>query len=69
VTIRISQPGEILTVQEVAQFLKLSPTTVRQLCHSGRLPWLPISSKKGSAMRVEVSDLREFVARAKGGAA
>lgn len=68
-TIRISQPGEILTVQEVAQFLKVSQTTVREKCNSGELPCLRISDKPGSAIRVEVSDLREFVARAKGGAA
>jgi excisionase family DNA binding protein len=48
---------EILTVQEVARYLKLSQTTIWRWCNGGKLP----AFKAGHGWRIHRSDLEEIV--------
>ncbi len=48
---------EILTVQEVARYLKLSQTTVWRWCNKGDLP----AFKAGRVWRIHRADLEKIV--------
>lgn len=54
----------LLTVREVAARLGVCPATVYKLCNSGQLRHARVSN----AIRVRPADLREYIARAGGGA-
>lgn len=49
--------GELLTVQEVAELLKLNPQTVRNRIDAGELPALRI----GRRVRIQRSTLEELI--------
>ncbi len=53
----LSQPNELLTVAEVAAYLKLSRRTAWRWCKNGRLP----AFKVGHQWRVAQHDLDEFI--------
>ncbi len=48
---------EILTVQEVAEYLKVSRTTVWRWCNKGKLP----AFKAGRSWRVHRSEIKKMV--------
>ncbi len=48
---------EILTVQEVAEYLKVSRTTVWRWCNEGKLP----AFKAGRSWRVHRSEIKKMV--------
>ena len=48
---------DLLTVQEVAELLKVSPTTVRRLQSDRRLPFI----KVGGSVRFAKNDIVDFV--------
>jgi excisionase family DNA binding protein len=54
---------QLLTVAEVASFLRLSTTAVYALCHSGQLPHFAFAGrgKKTKTIRVKQSDLDAFL--------
>lgn len=53
---------ELLTLDEVAAKLKVSRSTARQLCVSGRLPWVPAGTGKDRHIRrVRKSTLAAFM--------
>ena len=54
---------ELLTVEEVAQRVKVTPETVRRWLRMKRLPGFRLSDKAG--WRVQASDLGQFLARLK----
>ncbi len=54
-----TQVDELLTIAEVAAYLKLSRRTAWRWCKSGRLPAVKI----GHQWRIAQSDLDEFVHR------
>jgi excisionase family DNA binding protein len=54
---RSSQAGELLTIAEVADYLKLSRRTAWRWCKSGQLP----AFKVGHQWRVAKSDLEDFI--------
>ena len=47
---------EVLTVDEVARYLRVHPMTVQRWCRTGDLP----AAKIGRAYRVKKSDLEEW---------
>ena len=49
--------SELLTIQEVADYLRLSRTTVWRWCKSGELP----ASKVGRGWRIRKSDVDKMV--------
>jgi excisionase family DNA binding protein len=49
-----------LTVREVAERLRVSLTTVYQLCTSRQLPHVRVGPKRG-AIRIREKDLRDFL--------
>lgn len=51
-----------LRVSEVADILRVAPSTVRNLIRAGRLTGYSLSPKKGSAIRVPESSVREYLA-------
>ena len=53
------QQGQLLTIAEVAAYLKLSRRTAWRWCKSGRLP----AFKVGHQWRVAQRDLDEFIRR------
>ncbi len=52
------QPDEILTIDEVAAYLKASKRTVYRLTASGKLP----AFKLGGTWRFRQSDLKQWIA-------
>jgi excisionase family DNA binding protein len=52
---------QLLTVEEAATMLRLTPATVRMWARDGRLP----SYKMGYRTLVDVSDLQRFIAAQK----
>ena len=52
-------PDEFLTVDDVAQLLKLNPQTVRNMIDRGELPAIPVGARR---VRIERSDLDAFLA-------
>ena len=52
-------PDEFLTVQDVAQLLKLNPQTVRNMIDRGDLPAIRVGARR---VRIERSDLDAFLA-------
>lgn len=59
----LATSDQLLTVAEVASFLRLSTTAVYALCHSGQLPHFAIAGrgKKTKTFRVKQSDLDAFL--------
>lgn len=59
----LATSNQLLTVAEVASFLRLSTTAVYALCHSGQLPHFAIAGrgKKTKTIRVKQSDLDAFL--------
>ena len=49
--------GEILSLEDVAELLKVSPKTVRRRAASGELP----SFREGGRRRVLAQDLEEYI--------
>jgi excisionase family DNA binding protein len=58
-TVHSTVVGELLTIAEVATYLKLSRRTTWRWCKSGRLP----AVKVGRQWRVSSRDLEEFIRR------
>ncbi|MBI3961483.1 MAG: helix-turn-helix domain-containing protein [Deinococcus sp.] len=53
---------EVLTVQEVAELLRVSLPTVRRWLYSGKLPSLKLASGRGSGgRRIRREDLKVFL--------
>lgn len=50
-------PPDLLTIEDAAKILKVDEETVRRRCRNGDLK----GSKVGKFMRIEMSDLREFL--------
>jgi excisionase family DNA binding protein len=48
---------EILTIREVAEYFKLSPTTIWRWCSEGRLP----AFKVGRSWRIHRSEVEKIV--------
>ncbi|MGC6173968.1 helix-turn-helix domain-containing protein [Lacrimispora sp. 38-1] len=57
-----SDNSKILTITEVAEYLKISEVTTYKLVQNGSLP----SFKIGRSWRVKLDDLLEFIERKKG---
>ena len=53
---------EMLTVQQVAELLKVSPSLVYQLVNSGRLPCYRIGGGRG-AIRIRTNDMHDFLSQ------
>ena len=53
-------PDEFLTVDDVAQLLKLNPQTVRNMIDRGDLPAIRVGARR---VRIERSDLDAFLAQ------
>ena len=53
----VIQPDELLTIAEVAEYLKLSQRTAWRWCKSGQLP----AFKVGHQWRVTQRDLKRFI--------
>ena len=49
--------SELMTVEELAEKLKVSDRTIRRLCASGDIPFLYI----GSQIRFEQSDINNYL--------
>ncbi|MDD3413448.1 MAG: helix-turn-helix domain-containing protein [Lachnospiraceae bacterium] len=56
------ETSKIMTITEVAEYLKISEVTTYKLVQSGSLP----SFKIGRSWRVKMDDLLEFIERKKG---
>lgn len=56
------ETSKIMTIAEVAEYLKISEVTTYKLVQSGSLP----SFKIGRSWRVKMDDLLEFIDRKKG---
>lgn len=56
------ESSKIMTITEVAEYLKISEVTTYKLVQSGSLP----SFKIGRSWRVKLDDLLEFIDRKKG---
>lgn len=56
------ESSRIMTITEVAEYLKISEVTTYKLVQSGSLP----SFKIGRSWRVKLEDLLEFIERKKG---
>ena len=54
---------DIMTVQEVAEYMKVSEKTVRNWVNAGELARIPIGRKE---YRIKRSDLDEFMERRRG---
>lgn len=54
-------PEELMTVEEVAERLKMNPETVRRYLRSGELKGIAFSNKVG--WRITEQDLQEFIAK------
>jgi len=50
---------KLLTIQQVAKVFEVSSQTVRNLCHSGKLPYL----RFGVSMRVRESIVDDYIAK------
>ncbi len=48
---------EILTIREVAEYFKLSPTTIWRWCNEGRLP----AFKVGRSWRIHRSEVEKII--------
>ena len=55
---------ELLTVEAVAEILNVSDRTIRRLCTKGDIPHLYV----GSQLRIEKSDLENYINQNKKGA-
>ena len=55
----VELPEQLLTVREVAQYLRVCPATIYKLCDAGVLVHVRISN----AIRVAPRNLAEFIAR------
>ena len=53
----------LLTMQEVADLLRLHPVTVRRMVHRGVLPSIKLGDDKTSPVRVRQTDLATFLER------
>ena len=54
---------DYMTLQEVAQAVKVSETTVRRWVHSGELPAFKVGSR--GQIRIEPEELRAFMERSR----
>lgn len=61
-----SSPDELLTVQEIAQELKVNVETVRRWIRSGTLPAFVLGNSDRRGYRVRRADLDSFLVRAPG---
>ena len=52
---------EFLTIQEVAQLLRISESTVRSYIRNGQLPCLKLGAGRSAAVRVRRIDIDELV--------
>jgi excisionase family DNA binding protein len=60
--------GQLLTLDQVAEYLGVHRDTVYKLVRSGRLPALQLGGRK-AAWRISEDDLREFLANGKAASA
>jgi len=58
-----ANPGELMTVPQVAEAMKVAPTPLRMWIHSGRLRAIRpgVGRGPGRTFRISRADLREFV--------
>jgi len=52
---------EFLTIQEVAELLRISESTVRSYIRNGQLPCLKLGAGRSAAVRVRRKDIDELV--------
>lgn len=57
---RLADLPDVLTVQEIAKFLRVKDAKVRALCESGRLPRIG-GGARGSTVRIMKSDLVAYI--------
>ena len=55
---RLSSPGRIATVAEVARYLHVQPTTIYKLIRTGQLP----AFKIGAEYRFDMDQLKKWIA-------
>lgn len=56
---------EVFTVEEVAKYLKVTPTTIYRMLEDGRLTGFKI----GASWRIRESDITAYIERSQGGKA
>ncbi len=56
----MTAPAKMLTVQEVADLLRIDPSHVTRLTHKGVIPAVDLGSKKRAYFRYHPEEIAEF---------